>query len=256
MSRFQRHMMKASGNRINFAGKFADDSTPDDWWWKPNGVKESIAEYVDLETKEFAFHWEGELTSLYNGFTSSKISELYLLPNTKHLTEFRYVFNKSDLTYFDMPLDLSSISSMAGCFEDCKNLQYVDFSNVKTSSRLTSLALMFSRSSCKYIDLRSIDMRYVNDIYRTFYFCSWNILLIDNFGAGEVTKSDTTFRRDDFKDSPDTHDALVYTFIEHSFDRKAAGMADFVFTKAYTPFWSSFTEEEVEALNDKGYIYE
>lgn len=246
--------MKASGNRINFAGKFADDSTQDDWWWKPNGVKESIAEYVDPETKEFAFHWYGRLKSLNTAFYQSKISELYCLPNTKRLKEFKNTFNSSQLTSFDLQLDLTSVESFYGCFKNCKALKSVDFTRVKTSNKVKDLGDFFCESSCGYIDLRSMDLSGAAGMYSTFRQVK-AIVLMDNFGSCEnMTSLYWTFRDADFHSTPERREACVYTFIEHSFDRRAVGYPDFHFADTHAPFFSKFTTEELEILNSKGYF--
>ena len=52
----------------NMVGEFTQDSSPDDWYWYPNGIKTAIP--VDPATCKFAYYWPGELknaTKLFVG---------------------------------------------------------------------------------------------------------------------------------------------------------------------------------------------
>lgn len=45
----------------NMVGEFTQDSTPDDWYWYPNGVKTPIP--VDPATCKFSYYWPGKLNT-------------------------------------------------------------------------------------------------------------------------------------------------------------------------------------------------
>lgn len=166
MSRFMRHMMKASGNRINFAGKFSDDSTPDDWWWKPNGVKKSIARRVNSKTKEFAFAWNGKLTSVENLFYKSKIERIYLLPELSNVTTMRSMFCEcsmlKEVTFPDT--DFDSLTSMINIFCDCSSIETIDISPLRLGDNKIKMQGMFARCyKLKYVDLTNFEFENMAD---------------------------------------------------------------------------------------------
>lgn len=122
-----------------FAGKFIDDSMESDWEFWPNGAtgasSTSIKQYVDPDTKEFNFEYDGTLTScdyLLNGNLSiAKFQRIDHIPNTSEATRMYRMFgNNPNLEEVNVSdLDVSKVVSFSNMFEGCTALKSLDLSN-------------------------------------------------------------------------------------------------------------------------------
>lgn len=200
MMKFRNHILKASGNMINFAGKFSDDSTPDDWFFNPDRKKLSIADFVDPNTKEFAFRWDRKVTSTYDWFCDvRKLQRLDRLPDLSKATIARGMFARCyELEEINIPeLNLINAGDLTQMFTDCKSLVHMG-ARIITTGDLTSLRGMFTGClALEYVDLSGFDTSNVTDIYNMFCDCH-NVTSLDlsawEFNAG-LSSSSGAFAR-------------------------------------------------------------
>ena len=197
-----------------FAGKFTDDSTESDWFWKPNNNKISIADKVDPTTKEFNFDYK---LTYYNPTLVSvdKIEKIYHFPDT------------------------SNITSMYQMFKICKALTSIDLSNFNTSS-VTDMGSMFGYCyALTTLDLTSFDTSKVTNMYSMFYNC---YKLTKVTGVFEGTKVDL-----DLHYSPLTNESAMV------FINGLANVGETKTIKFKSTTYNTLTAEQIAIATSKGW---
>lgn len=147
-------------------GKFTDDSTEDDWWYKINSKQVSLVPYVNPNTKEFAVDISS-CTSLYGLFENvTAIERIYELPVE------------------------SKVTSTALCFRNCPNLLSVVV-NGKNSTGLTKVNNMFrGTSNIIWVDMLELNTENVNDYNYMFYGSGYPTTIKLNFVINEGSNTD------------------------------------------------------------------
>lgn len=126
-------------------GKFTDDSTASDWWYKPNtrlSKAVDISEFVDSTTKEFAIYDIND-TPFFNGNT--KIERIDVVGNYGNVSDLNRMFeNCNALTMVNLSeLDMSQSKSLYWAFNGCSSLTNVigPISGISTDVNLLGVPL-------------------------------------------------------------------------------------------------------------------
>ncbi len=184
-------IFNTESSSFSLRGSFAADSTEDDWWWKA-GSKESIAEYVNADTKEFAILPE-QITrrnDLGNRFqNNAALVSLTQWPlGLKPTSLNALVCDCSGLIELDLSgLDLSENQWFTNMALRCKNLSRVNLSGIDTS-KVKGMTGMLNGCKITEVDVSSFDTRNVETMNSMFQECrSLTSLDMSSFDLGKCT---------------------------------------------------------------------
>lgn len=258
-----------------FAGKFRDNSMESDWEFWPNGAtgasSTKINDYVDPETKEFNFEYDGTLTScqyLLNGNLSiAKFQRIDHIPDTSGVTKMRYMFaNNKNLEEVNVSdLNTSNVNDMRNMFNNCNALTTLDVSGFDTSN-VSIMNFMFqSCTSLTTLNLSGWDVSEVTIMNFMFDDCTkLTTLNLSGWDFSKVTSASYMFSGCsslttvlgpisgismdlDLRNSPLTN-ASAMVFIN--------GLAEVTTTKTITfrqVTYDSLTPEQIAVATNKGW---
>lgn len=154
------------------SGKFMDDSTPEDWWIHVNGQNESIAEYVNPDTKifDFDFPFDKNMPTFRN---NQKIEHIYNITIPKGCT------------------------SMSLLFYACRNLKSITISDESDTSNVISMGQIFD--TCEKLEtikgLGNLNVENVQDFNKCFYYCNAikDFSFIKNWNVKNLTNANQMF---------------------------------------------------------------
>ena len=188
---------KSSGEYgINaFAGKFTDDSTESDWWWKPNKITTSIADKVNPTTKEFNF--EHQLDTADHLFSSNnKIEKIYHIPDTSNVTDMKYMFTGCySLTTLDLSnFNTAACANMSEMFKGCYRLTTLDLSNFNTAACANMSEMFNGCYRLTSLDVGNFNTAACTSMSGMFYSCSGLTSLdLSNFDTSNVMNMENMF---------------------------------------------------------------
>lgn len=204
-------------------GKFTDDSTEDDWWWRPiaepftgETTVLQLNDYVDPNTKEFEYEIDfkfNNVATLFEG--NSKLERIDSIP------------------------DISALYGMSKVFKDCSSLKSVDASNF-TVDKMITMTEMFK--NCTSLQLLNISN------WNTVKVISGNDMFKGCTSLTTVKGKNNVFAVDFvLSDSPLTNKSAM-VFIN--------GLSDVASTKKITfkrTTYDTLTEEQIAMATSKGW---
>lgn len=133
-----------------FWGKFTDDSTESDWWYRTERNNQiSIAHLVNSETKEFNLVLPYDTTHLdYLFFQNSKLEKIKVLNTTNKIESTKYTFSYcTNLIELNLEgIDTSNVTSMESMFSHTTNLPHLNLNPLRTE-KVRSFYNMFEFAS-------------------------------------------------------------------------------------------------------------
>ena len=253
----------------NMVGEFTQDSTPDDWYWWPNGVKEAIP--VDPSTCKFSYYWPGVLSNGQKIFVppgsgandwegiDSRLKRLERMPIIMG------VYSLASVYYM-----LSALVRLEQVpVIDCRSLQSLYYMCIQNGT-----PILWERIAFKNMD-RVVSWEMI------FNFKSQNnVKVVTGLDASALTKcinvplaysgaayieiknlgkaaAGTSFDLRNMNWGDDSRvrkarESLVNSLVNWSFDRTAAGYAPATITLSPVTF-ARLTSDEIAAINAKGF---
>ena len=157
--------------------------------------------------------------------------------DTKNVTDMSNCFYGCSNLTFIPELDTSKVTNISDCFRNCSNLKRIEGLSIKSMGSITSASGFFFGNSSSANNARYI--------------------LIKDIGTNSAcTTLDTTYARVwgiDSDEIPDARQSLIDSLLTYSFDRRAAGYSDCTI-KLYSTVKAVLSQEEIEAIQAKGYI--
>lgn len=238
----------------NLVGQFAEDTTEEDWYWFPNGVKTPIE--VDPFTRKFSYYYPTPLTKRFAMFwidgkpeMAEKLVSLESIPDISALTETRWMLaNLSNITTCPA-IDLSNSTDMQYMFQNCTSLVLLPRLN---TAKVKYWGNAFNWcSALRRID--GLDFSSVESIgANTFNCASLAYLCIDNLGKSSITSFQFQKLTKWGTGGETNRKSLVDSLLNNSFNRAAAGLDPASITLSAASF-AALTTEEVGAISLKGY---
>lgn len=196
-------------------GKFTDDSTSENWWYKANGYsgeRIDISAHVNPSTKKFEirpiqctpfFYLNDKLETVKIAGNTGNVQSLSMLMfncsqllsvdlqgmNTQNVTDMGRVFyGCSSLTSLDLSsFDTSKVTSMIEMFYDCKNLQSVNLSSFDTTNVRDMSGMFAACGSLLSLDLSNFNTQNVKQVKGMFKNCfSLTELDLSNFDTSKT----------------------------------------------------------------------
>ena len=213
------------GEKENIAklkGKFADNSTANEWWYRansPTGPKIYLAAHVDEETKNFELYELSETPFFYK---NDYLENIAATGNYGNVTDMREMFldcdglEMVDLSNFDSSnatslnsmfawciklksikfgsFDTSNVTTMRSMFQHCPNLLSVDMSNFDTSNATNINSMFKDCSALTTLNLSSFNTSKVEQMGSMFEECvSLTSLDLSNFDTSKTTDFSSMF---------------------------------------------------------------
>lgn len=127
------------------SGKFTDDSTAEDWWYRMLNKNISIADEVDPSTKTFSVPIEDTQDIPRQMFISNgKVEHIYTMPTEGWKSMYSSFFGCTSLKSVNTKDWVTSeVTDMQYTFANCKSLVTIDVSSFDTSS-VTNMTYMFN----------------------------------------------------------------------------------------------------------------
>lgn len=248
----------------NMVGEFTADSTEDDWYWWPNGVKTRMP--VDPSTCRFSYYWPGQLTNAQRLFTPVTAESDFLKCKLKRLEKIPVIGTASVYAMLSMCGNLEVLPVI-----DLKDrtTQYVGYiclpggsNKVKwkrlsfaNTSGVTKWEMVLNGNFTECVCLTGLDLS------STISFVSTPLALkgipyvqLTNLGkAAAATSFD--LRNKNWGNNTlvaGARQSLVDSLLTNSFDRAAAGYAAATITLSAEVF-ARLTASEVSAITAKGF---
>lgn len=252
----------------NCVGRFADDSTADDWYWWPDGVKTALP--VDPVTKRFAFYYPGTLsTAAYlfsggsgaNAFDNTALTRLESVPPCENMYAMLYTLKNADVYPV---LDCSAVALQYGQY---RALNYVLPNTSKRphdiyfrgTEQITDFEMVINNTSDANPDywptrVFGLDLTGAQTISGWAFGGSTCLIQAVNLGKCPALSSadlrSVYWGNDSL--SRGARQSVVDTLLTYSFDRVSAGYDPVsVILSEYTA--GALTEAEKTAISAKGY---
>lgn len=126
-------------------GKFADDSTENNWYCRVNGTNKTTLP-VDSTTKEFTYKISDELTSCYTMFSDSKIEKIESFPNTINVKNMSIMFGVAKSLVevnFGDNFYTENCENMSQMFRNCLNLISLNLGDKFDMGKVSNADTMF-----------------------------------------------------------------------------------------------------------------
>ena len=253
----------------NMVGEFTADSTVDDWYWYPNGVKTPIP--VDPATCKFSYYWEGELktaTKLFVGLdvgANDYLAADCRLKRLERMPKITGVYSQASVYYLlSLPILLEQVPVI-----DCTRIQMLYYMCVqntvplqferiafKNTERTTNWEMIFNLNA-------NNKLKMVTGLDASSLITAKEAALSLNGAAYvEITNLGKAanginfdFRNKNWGDDSKVRHArksLVDSLLTNSFDRVAAGYS--AATVRLSPeAYARLTSTEVSAITAKGF---
>lgn len=169
-------------------GKFLDNSTPENWWYKSGYFSFTAAQHsingptfneevIDFKDRIFSFQ------------DNTKLERIDHLPSI-NVSDWGSMFSGcSSLLSVDLAgLDSSIVTGMSSMFSNCNALKSINFAGANTS-KVTSMRYMFSDCrSLQFLDVSGFNTSKVTDMYGMFRGCrNLKNLDVSGFDVSNVT---------------------------------------------------------------------
>lgn len=252
----------------NCVGQFSDDSTPDDWYWWPNGVKTALP--VDPVTKRFSFYYPEVLettSNIFSGGSAANSFPNYALIRVERWPVARFLstvfYNLKNCDCYPV-IDGSALRIQYGQYytmnyilmNSSKRPHDVYFRNTEHVTEFNmSINNDFSRNPDFYpTRVFGLDLSRANAITNTPFGGSTVLIQAVNLGKRqELATADlrSSYWGDDSV-CAGARQSVIDTLLTNSFDRASAGYE--TATIRLTEYTAGvLTDEEKAAITAKGY---
>lgn len=253
----------------NMVGEFTADSTEEDWYWWPNGVKTRIP--VDPSTCKFSYYWPGTLSTGQKAFVdpTSGANDWRGVDNRlKRLERMPVImgtYTQASVYYMlSVLVQLEQVPVI-----DCRNIQSIYYLCIqnqtpiqweriafKNTERVTSWEMAFNLGTQHKVKVvTGLDASALTKaINYPLGTAGAAYIEIKNLGKAAAGTS-FDFRNINWGDDTRVRKArqsLVNSLVNWSFDRAAAGYAPATITLSPATF-ARLTSDEVAAINAKGF---
>lgn len=139
----------------------------------PEDLSHSFSSFTNLKNLDLSNADSKNVTNLDSAFANlQKLQTINLTNwNTKNVSDVKNLFANDRVLSQIKGVEnwnLSNAASFEGMLSNTQNLNTVDFSNVKTSDKLTSLKNMFNGSGISSVDFSNTDLNHVRDAHGMF----------------------------------------------------------------------------------------
>lgn len=257
--------LKTISEKFNYslAGKFADNSTPADWYWYPNGQKTAIP--VDASTGEFATYYDGEIT------VEKPFNPNYEINSDSKLTPIERLDKMP-------PIKVNSIIRFADLFAsktfptiDAKNTTYLGYLFVNNSvvsefprvhftntENVSEVEMLFNLNPAhKLISVTGLDFSNCGACKSyAFGICGAPYIEIRNLGKAKTITNDVfDLRNANWGQNSLANGArqsLVDSLLTYSFNRASAGYQPIALLITENQY-RLLTSSEIREITNKGY---
>lgn len=253
----------------NMVGKFSADSSPDDWFWYPNGQKTAIP--VDPATGEFSYTYDGEFFQsrpfnpkyeLNSGFKLSKLERWDKMPsfssNADTYMFFIDVLNSNTLPVIDCK-NLGRDSSLTYMF--CNNSEVAQVSHIAFSNtqNVRNIDMLFNlHPSHKIVSVIGLDLsgctdfkQYPLGVNSAPYIELKNLGKPQTIGNGNMLDCRSKNWGNDLL-ATGARQSFVDSLLTNSFNRAAYGY-ETTAIYIYRCQYKLLTPKEISGINAKGF---
>lgn len=240
----------------NMIGEFAADSTEEDWYWWPNGVKTAIP--VDPKTKKFSYEWAGKLTRISNLFIGSnanrsRLKSLECIPSMADaLGSSYYAFSgMPEIERLPEEIDMPEITDAAYTFLALNSLKRIGEVN---TPKVKSMEMVINTGGSELHTIESLDIGAITKSTMVdFQHCPAAKMYLKNFGKATLTEFFVTSPRwGNDAVVAGARDSMVRTLLTDSCDRLADGMP-VATVVLHADALARLTEHEIVMMTEKGY---
>lgn len=240
----------------NMIGEFAADSTEEDWYWWPNGVKTAIP--VNPTTKKFAYEWTGRLRDIRNLFIGastnrSKLKSLECVPSmAEALGSSYYAFSgMPELERLPAEIDMPEITDAAYTFLALNSIKRI---GVVNTPKAKSMEMVINTGGSELHTIESLDIGAITkSTISDFQHCPAAKMYLKKFGKAALTEFFVTSPRwGDDAVVPGARDSMVRTLLTDSCDRLADGMP-VATVVLHADALARLTKHEIVMITEKGY---
>lgn len=248
----------------NCVGQFSDDSTPDDWYWWPNGVKTALP--VDPVTKRFSFYYPDVLQTaayLFAGGSSTNAmvnGTLIRLERIPLIAKFSNALCglKACETY--PVIDCSEVAPVYGAYYD---MNYVILNSklprdiyFRNTEKITQFEMAINNGETSSTPTRvwGLDFSRVQALKNRAFGIATCIIQGVNLGKRQelsVANLYAVYWGNDTVQSG-SRQSVVDTLLANSFDRATAGYSP-VTLQLSEQTVAALTADEIAAITAKGY---
>jgi surface protein len=171
--------------------------------------------------------------SCFSGCSSlTSIPEL----NVENVTNMGYCFDGCSSLTSIPELNTEKATTMGSCFNKCTKLKRISGISFKSVPSISSYSSFFfgytANTTCSYILIKDIGTNSNCTTLDFTYARAWGVADTDN---------------------PDARQSLIDSLLTYSFDRASAGYSNCTI-KLYSTVKALLTQEEIDAIQAKGYI--
>lgn len=253
----------------NMVGKFADDSTPDDWYWHPNGTKLAIP--VDPATGEFSYYFDGKITAQKPFAPDYEINQGMPLVKIERLDKIPQIVGNAYHHFFQ-----ALFRSKTCPVIDCSEFEYLNYFAVNNSEisyfprvqfinteHIRAFEMLFNlNANHKLIAVMGLDLSNCRKFmsYPLGKNNSAPYIQLLNLGKAQTIENDGVIDcrasswGDDSK-ATGARKSLVDSLLTNSFDRASAGYVTATILLMPAQY-DRLTAEERTAIENKGYNIE
>ena len=263
---------KIKGQEPNMVGKFANDSTPADWFWYPNGEKVAIP--VNPVTGEFSYYFDGEISErlpfnpnyvINAGDVLTKLERWDVMPPLKGGVPYRFnhLFNCQTFPVIDAKNlnDLSYLFVNNSEMFKPSRIHFVNTANIKYCEMIFNLPKVHNLIVVSGIDLTNCVA------FKSLPLGQFSAPYIEIKNLGTMQTLGTNDANNDYRIdcraknwgddllANGAKQSLVDSLLTNSFDRAKAGYS-YATIMLYRVQYNRLTADEVKAIQAKGYGFE
>lgn len=248
----------------NCVGQFSDDSTPDDWYWWPNGVKTALP--VDPATKRFSFYHPEVLETASYLFAGGSVADAKSNDTLIRLERIPLI---GGLSYALIGLAACTVypvidcSGVAPVFDVYYTCNYVILSAktprdiyFRNTENITQFEMVVNNANATTINTRiwGLDFARTSAIKNVAFGEKTCIIQGVNLGMRQELTSANLYSENWGNDTlqAGSKQSVVDTLLTNSFDRATAGY-DPVTLQLSEQTVAALTSEEIAAITAKGY---
>lgn len=247
----------------NMVGEFHEDTTVDDWYWFPNGVKTALP--VDPATKRFSFYYPAELNSVRWLFAESNTSTFVC--RLKRLEKMPLISKNVTGDWSYMLLGKTNQCEVFPTI-DCRNIGLSAANKTLNYCLLTNTActqLHFANTSAitkwemttnlnQLLAVTGVDLSATTILSAKPFSTKTAFIEIKNLGKAQAA-ANFDLRTDNWGDDtkfPHSRQSLVDSLLTNSFNRAAAGYTSLTIQLSAATY-ARLTSAEVSAITAKGF---
>lgn len=222
-------------------GKFTDDSTSENWWYKANkwsGEKIDISAHVNPSTKKFKIR-PIQCTPFF--YLNGKLETVKIADNTGDVQSlYRLMFNCSQLLSVDLQgMNTKNVTNMRSVFSGCSSLISLDLSSFDTSKVTNMDQMFYNCRALTTLNLSGFNANNAMTMSAMFDLCSSLTTVV-----GPVTGIKLSL---DFSDCPLTNESAMI-FINGLENVSSNQTLEFS-----RDTWATLTPEQIAIATSKGW---